>query len=484
MGERERPSSADFESPVSIPTPLPRSFYSRPTLAVARDLLGAVLVRRLPDGTDLRGRIVETEAYVGPEDSASHAHRGRNTQRTAVMFGPAGVAYIYFTYGMHHMLNVVTEDEGFPAAVLIRALEPLDGIELMRARRGDRPVRELTNGPAKLCQAMDIDRSLNGHDLTLGPPLWIAPGAPIPDSAVARTPRVGIGYAEAPDREALWRFLVRSYRCRMCERDTLAHATHPIPYERSRSRKWMDISMKVEILFGEQGARDATRRQAVTVVIDALRASATVTTALALGAREVIPVSSVEEARCYLGRRGHRVAGERNSARIPDFDYGNSPTELCRRRREVVGRTLVLTTSNGTRIVNVARDGAVALLLGTTLNAGAVARAAFELSQTLDDREIVLLAAGEEEIHAEEDYVGARTIARHLCHLGATVQPADLCEETPEAIFANTPSGRHLHALGYAEDVLFCARCDLYPVVPWFDSGRFVLYKPGYDVVA
>lgn len=237
--------------------------------------------------------------------------------------------------------------------------------------------------------------------------------------------------------------------------------------------------MKVEILFGEAGAREAARRQAITVVIDALRASATVTTALALGAREVIAVSSVEEARRYLGRSGHRVAGERDSAKIPEFDYGNSPTELRQRQREVVGYTLVLTTSNGTRIVGIAREGAVAILLGTTLNAKAVARAAFELSQALGDRDIVLLAAGEAETHAEEDYVGARSIARYLHQLGADVRPADLWEESPEAIFLSTPSGRQLHGLGYAEDVLFCARCNLYPVVPWLDRGRFVQYKPG-----
>jgi DNA-3-methyladenine glycosylase len=195
------------ESPIA--TPLPRSFYARSTLVVARDLLGAELVRTLPDGTILRGRIVETEAYIGPEDSASHAYGGRYTPRTAVMFGPAGFAYVYFTYGMHHMLNVVADEEAFPAAVLIRAIEPLEGIEVMRARRGNRPPRELTNGPGKLCQALAIDRGLNGHDLTAGPPLWIEAGVQIPDTAVARTPRIGIDSANAIDREACWRFIVK-----------------------------------------------------------------------------------------------------------------------------------------------------------------------------------------------------------------------------------------------------------------------------------
>lgn len=208
MEERDRPSTTNPEPPVGVPTPIPRPFYGRPTLAVARDLLGTVLVRRLPGGSDLRGRIVETEAYIGQEDSASHAHRGR-TARTAVMFGLPGIAYIYFTYGMHHMLNVVTEGEGYPAAVLIRALEPLEGIDVMQALRGDRRLRDLTNGPARLCQALAIDRSLNGHDLTSGPPLWIEPGQAVPDADVARTPRIGIGYANAPDREAPWRFLIQ-----------------------------------------------------------------------------------------------------------------------------------------------------------------------------------------------------------------------------------------------------------------------------------
>lgn len=211
MEELDRPSTANRQSPIVVPTPIPRSFYARPTLAVARDLLGTVLVHRLPDGTDLRGRIVETEAYIGEEDSANHAHRGR-TARTAVMFGPAGIAYVYFTYGMHHMLNVVTEEEGYPAAVLIRAIEPLDGIELMQARRGNRPFRDLTNGPAKLCQALAIDRSLNGHDLTSGPPLWIEPGHAVANADVARTRRVGIDYADARDREAPWRFLIQGSR--------------------------------------------------------------------------------------------------------------------------------------------------------------------------------------------------------------------------------------------------------------------------------
>src|SRR5688572_5985703 len=120
--------------------PLPRSFYARPTLTVARDLLGRVLARRTPDGTLLRGRIVEAEAYVGEEDKACHARAGR-TPRTDVMYGRPGFAYVYLTYGMHHMLNVVTEAEGRPAAVLLRAVEPLEGLEWMALARRNGGVR-------------------------------------------------------------------------------------------------------------------------------------------------------------------------------------------------------------------------------------------------------------------------------------------------------------------------------------------------------
>lgn len=235
--------------------------------------------------------------------------------------------------------------------------------------------------------------------------------------------------------------------------------------------------MNVEILFGEAGAREAARRHAVAVVIDALRASATATTALAIGAREVIPVFTVEEAAAFVGRAGHAVAGERHGVKCPGFDFGNSPTEMQQRERDLRDKALVLTTSNGTRIVNAAR-GAATILLGTTINAAAVARAAFECAAALGGREIVLLAAGEYEQYAEEDYVGARAIARHLCRLGATVHPAHLCDEQPEAIFAATPSGRELEELGYFDDVLFCARSDVFHVVPHLREDRFVPYQP------
>ena len=187
---------------------LSRRFFARPTLQVARALLGVELVRRL-NGVLIAGRVVEVEAYVGPEDSACHASRGR-TARTEVMFGLPGHAYVYFTYGVHWMLNVVTERQGFPAAVLIRAVEPTRGLEVIRRNRGGRPDRELTSGPARLCQAFAIDRLLNGADVVKGKDLFLRKGVPIVLKDVTATPRVGIDYAAPEDRRAPWRFYVTS----------------------------------------------------------------------------------------------------------------------------------------------------------------------------------------------------------------------------------------------------------------------------------
>ncbi len=159
--------------------PLPRTFYAQPTLAVALGLLGAYLVRDRPEGRQI-GRIVETEAYLGLSDRASHASRGV-TARTRIMFGPPGFAYVYLVYGMYYCLNVVTEQPGFPAAVLVRALEPVIDIAAP------------TNGPGRLCRALAIDRELNGADLTAGP-LYLAAGAR-PQGRVVAGPRVGVGYA-------------------------------------------------------------------------------------------------------------------------------------------------------------------------------------------------------------------------------------------------------------------------------------------------
>lgn len=179
---------------------LPRSFYDRSTLTVARDLLGKRLVRQTNDKR-VSGIIVETEAYKGPTDVASHAVRGPES-KAAPMFGEPGHAYVYFTYGMHYCMNCVTEPAGSGTGVLIRALEPVEGIEVMRNRR-KRPNHDLTNGPAKLCQALRIDRQMNRQDL-LGDRIWVEDAEKIPGRKIRRTARVGISRG----REHQWRFYV------------------------------------------------------------------------------------------------------------------------------------------------------------------------------------------------------------------------------------------------------------------------------------
>lgn len=200
----------------SVYPPLSAAFFARPTLEVCRELLGRLVVSESPEGL-CSGRIVELEAYLAPEDKASHAYGGRKTSRNAVMFGPKGRAYIYFIYGMHWCLNVVTGGPDQPQAILIRALEPVDGLELQARRRGlgaidDRARRLVASGPSRLCQALAITGALNGHPLT-EPPLYIAAGErPLSARTVARAPRIGIGYAEEWERKPL-RFLVRGHAC-------------------------------------------------------------------------------------------------------------------------------------------------------------------------------------------------------------------------------------------------------------------------------
>ncbi len=184
--------------------PLPRTFYQRHTLTVARELIGARLVR-LSAGRRLAGMITETEAYIGEEDLGCHARVGL-TPRTQVMYGPAGHAYVYFTYGNHWMLNVVTEREGFPAAVLIRAIHPLEGSDLMSVRRNGRD----TYGPGKLTQALAISKRQNGIDLTLRDHgLWIEKSSRISDWPVTISPRVGLNNVPEPWKSKPWRFLMR-----------------------------------------------------------------------------------------------------------------------------------------------------------------------------------------------------------------------------------------------------------------------------------
>jgi DNA-3-methyladenine glycosylase len=172
---------------------LPVAFYARETELVARDMLGAILECHTAEGV-ASGRIVETEAYLGEHDPACHAAVGR-TARTGPLYGPPGTSYVYFIYGMHWCVNAVTRKEGLPSAVLIRALEPLEGVELMWERRpGARRVEELTNGPARLCRALGITGTHNGLPLQ-EPPLLLRRTDSVPDSAIAVTPRIGISKA-------------------------------------------------------------------------------------------------------------------------------------------------------------------------------------------------------------------------------------------------------------------------------------------------
>lgn len=178
-----------------------RAFFARSALRVARSLLGCTLVRVLPSGERLSGRIVETEAYLGVKDRAAHSFGGRRTARTEPMFGPPGLAYVYYIYGMHWCMNVSCKAEGIPEAVLIRALEPLEGTDRMRELRGTRaggkrvkPV-DLCRGPARLCKAMGIDGRLSGDDTCTSGELWLESGGLRPGEAVARSARVGVAYA-------------------------------------------------------------------------------------------------------------------------------------------------------------------------------------------------------------------------------------------------------------------------------------------------
>lgn len=172
---------------------LPRTYFERPTLTVARSLVGKYLMRQNGAGT-IAGKIVEVEAYVGPQDKACHASKGR-TQRTDVLFGEPGIAYVYLIYGMYHCLNVVTEADGFPAAVLIRAIE-VEG--------------QLIDGPGRLCRALDIDRRLNRWDMTCGATLWFEDrGQPLGPKAIGAYPRIGVDYAGEWAKKR-WRFRLLS----------------------------------------------------------------------------------------------------------------------------------------------------------------------------------------------------------------------------------------------------------------------------------
>ncbi len=187
---------------------LKRMFYQRNIFTVARELLGKILVHETENHVT-SGKIVETEAYVGPQDMASHAYQGLRTKRTEVQYGPKGHAYIYFIYGMYYCLNVTGgEISGKPEAILIRAVEPIEGTEIMLRNRKltKDKIRNLTSGPAKLCNAMGITTQLNGHDL-IRPPLYIKDGVEVSQVRVREAERIGVDYAGEWKR-MLWRYFI------------------------------------------------------------------------------------------------------------------------------------------------------------------------------------------------------------------------------------------------------------------------------------
>ncbi|WP_428389301.1 DNA-3-methyladenine glycosylase [Mucisphaera sp.] len=196
-----------------MPDRLPRAFYQQPAERLARELIGQRLVRSTDGQHRLSGVIVETEAYLGVIDAAAHTYEGRRTARNEAMYADAGHAYVYFTYGMHHCFNIVAATVDDPQAVLIRALEPSEGLADMRSRRrAARVDRDLTSGPAKLCSALAIGRDLNGIDLTTYKGLWLEEAESYLDDAIMRTPRIGIDYAgDWVDRPL--RFCVRDHPC-------------------------------------------------------------------------------------------------------------------------------------------------------------------------------------------------------------------------------------------------------------------------------
>jgi len=189
-------------------TKLPREFYTRANVVrVARELLGKLLVVPSTSGRRISGIIVETEAYRGPHDRAAHSYGGRRTKRTETMYGLGGTAYVFFVYGMYNQFNVVTNMKDAPHAVLIRALQPVEGIELMRKRRHGQPDQNLTNGPGKLCIAMGIDRKLDAADLS-GNRVWLEEYETVSRARIASGPRIGIDYA-ADWVDKPWRFWIR-----------------------------------------------------------------------------------------------------------------------------------------------------------------------------------------------------------------------------------------------------------------------------------
>jgi len=187
---------------------LSREFYTRTdTLQIARDLLGKTLVIPTADRQRVSAKIVETEAYCGIEDKAAHSYNNRRTARTETMFAVGGTVYIFFIYGMYFQFNIVVGEIDVPHAILIRAVEPLENIELMRTRRGKMKDQNLTSGPGKLCIALGINKSYNREDL-LGDKVWLEEGVKISDKEIISGKRIGIDYAEEYS-EKPWRFWIK-----------------------------------------------------------------------------------------------------------------------------------------------------------------------------------------------------------------------------------------------------------------------------------
>ncbi|MBX4262655.1 DNA-3-methyladenine glycosylase [Clostridium estertheticum] len=197
---------------------LTREFYARETLQVARELLGKILVHEI-NGVKLMGKIVETEAYIGSIDKACHAYGGKHTPRVETLYGMPGIAYVYFIYGMYHCFNVITKEEGFPEGVLIRAIEPIDGLDEMAKLRFKKEynelekaqIKNLTTGPSKLCIAMNINKENNQQDLCTSE-LYIEESVDKEEIQIIEDKRIGINYAEEAV-DFLWRFYIKDNIC-------------------------------------------------------------------------------------------------------------------------------------------------------------------------------------------------------------------------------------------------------------------------------
>ncbi|XP_056391317.1 DNA-3-methyladenine glycosylase [Hyla sarda] len=210
LNENDSVSSKYFQSKKMR---LLSDFYNKPCIELAKSFLGQVLVRRLPDGTELRGRIVETESYLGGEDEASHSRGGKRTERNVAMFMKPGTIYVYQIYGMYFCMNVSSQGDG--AAVLLRSLEPMEGLDTMRVFRNvkrnvQKPLKdkELCNGPSKLCQAFAIEKSFDRHDLTDDQNTWLEAGPEILEEDIVSCPRIGISNAGDWTRKPL-RFYIK-----------------------------------------------------------------------------------------------------------------------------------------------------------------------------------------------------------------------------------------------------------------------------------